>query len=430
MTNPLISLQAQVPSVGNALLTGQNIRANRDERLRRKRRDPLEERLLELQADQAELNLEQSDLGFQQDSRLRDVEIQLAKQQLANGEELSKQRQALLINDFYRNQLSGAAFKDRLPLLEEFSSRLGLEDDGGPPDDLSDEGIARTIAATDAVVSQLESERASSESFGFTEGGLVRDEAGNVFQQINRTARQAGTAESQLVPLDPSISGPVGAVTPVQSSGKTLEEESDIAVQEQREKSDIQTSAAAQRERTKGDIKRSNEMFDDARSIRGEIRTLKDIERLLKGQKGEVPRTGPVWSRLPNITSSAVRLENLGNRLGLNVLQNTTFGSLSEAEMNFALDTALPRNLEAPEMLKWAQDRINAQEKLAGELEIAAEMSRNGMSPAQIQKVMDGRAAQREADERQELTGVDFDPDLWEDLTDEERARVIELKGK
>ena len=57
------------------------------------------------------------------------------------------------------------------------------------------------------------------------------------------------------------------------------------------------------------------------------------------------------------------------NQLGLDVVGSVTFGALSEGELNLALSTALPTGLEGPELVKWAEDKIEAQEKLSAYLE-------------------------------------------------------------
>jgi hypothetical protein len=54
------------------------------------------------------------------------------------------------------------------------------------------------------------------------------------------------------------------------------------------------------------------------------------------------------------------------------VIQNTTFGALSEGEMALALDTALPTNLAPPELRQWLVEHKGAQEKLLSYVESAA----------------------------------------------------------
>lgn len=75
--------------------------------------------------------------------------------------------------------------------------------------------------------------------------------------------------------------------------------------------------------------------------------------------------TGVIASKLPSLTDLAIKLDNVQSRLGLNVIRQTTFGSLSEAELKFALDSALPPKLSEAGLRKWLVDKRDAQEKLA-----------------------------------------------------------------
>lgn len=82
--------------------------------------------------------------------------------------------------------------------------------------------------------------------------------------------------------------------------------------------------------------------------------------------------TGAIQSKLPSVRAASVKLDNLQGRLGLDVVGNTTFGALSEAELKFALDVALPKKLKGQELKQWLIEKRNAQEKLADYVESAA----------------------------------------------------------
>ena len=77
-------------------------------------------------------------------------------------------------------------------------------------------------------------------------------------------------------------------------------------------------------------------------------------------------------SLLPSVRKASVELDNLQGRLGLDVLQSTTFGALSAAELAFALDTALPQKLPPADLRKWMVRKKDAQVKLARYLTEAA----------------------------------------------------------
>lgn len=84
------------------------------------------------------------------------------------------------------------------------------------------------------------------------------------------------------------------------------------------------------------------------------------------GELGAGAKTGAVASRLVSISDLAVKLDNIQSRLGLNVIRNTTFGSLSEAELKFALSSALPQKLSPEALTQWLKDKRAATEKLIG----------------------------------------------------------------
>ena len=79
--------------------------------------------------------------------------------------------------------------------------------------------------------------------------------------------------------------------------------------------------------------------------------------------------SGPLISKLPSFRAESVRLDNLQKQLGLDVIGSVTFGALSQGELDLALSKALPTALDGPELIKWADDKIAAQEKLADYLE-------------------------------------------------------------
>ncbi len=84
---------------------------------------------------------------------------------------------------------------------------------------------------------------------------------------------------------------------------------------------------------------------------------------------GEGAGTGPIESFFPSLKASSIKLDNLQKRMGLTVVGSVRFGALSKGELDLALAVAFPSNLNEPELRKWFQDKINAQEKLGAHLE-------------------------------------------------------------
>lgn len=51
------------------------------------------------------------------------------------------------------------------------------------------------------------------------------------------------------------------------------------------------------------------------------------------------------------------------NQAGLDVISAVTFGALSKGELDLAMDTAVPQNLDEPELRAWLVERADALDK-------------------------------------------------------------------
>lgn len=152
-----------------------------------------------------------------------------------------------------------------------------------------------------------------------------------------------------------------GAVPLGADAGATQE-----VVQERISKQEAEKTAM--QENVKAASKRSDEAFARLEKVRANIANYDEAIRLID----QGAETGVVAARLPSFRQASIALDNLQGRLGLDVIGNTTFGALSEAELKFALNTALPKNLEGPALKDWIMRKKAAQEKLAAYLEQAA----------------------------------------------------------
>jgi len=130
---------------------------------------------------------------------------------------------------------------------------------------------------------------------------------------------------------------------------------------------DLTTRATKEAENV---TKTSKEYFDQLQNIEGNIRNYAEGIRLIRE---EGANSGVIARRLPSLTAASQKLDNLRNRLGLDVVGGTTFGALSEAELAMALDTAMPNNLQPEQLAKWFEDRMTAQQKLADILDGAVQ---------------------------------------------------------
>lgn len=224
--------------------------------------------------------------------------------------------------------------------------------------------------------------------------GSRRDELIQKFDARNRQLQAAGQQPMPITELQSRMKiegiaapAPSGAKSPVQSSkimagglvqlvrkdGTTEVVSPDkakielVKVAEQRG-AELQGLRAGERAEAKTASKVAADSFKGLSAIRKNIINMDEgIDLLDEGAK-----TGAIQSRLPSIRASSVKLDNLQGRLGLDVIGNTTFGALSESELKFALNTALPKGLNETELRQWLVDKRTAQNKLAEYLEEAA----------------------------------------------------------
>ena len=83
-------------------------------------------------------------------------------------------------------------------------------------------------------------------------------------------------------------------------------------------------------------------------------------------------QSGILEKYLPAIGTSTASLRNSMNRMGLDVIGSVTFGALSAAEMNLAMETAVPRNLNPMQLRKWLSEKKRVQGLAADALSNAA----------------------------------------------------------
>lgn len=124
----------------------------------------------------------------------------------------------------------------------------------------------------------------------------------------------------------------------------------------------------AEKEAGKAAIKASGEAADKIPVIQDSIRIYDEMLETLAEGAG----TGAVQSRLPSVKAASIKLDNLQKKLGLNVIQNTTFGALSEKELDFALDSELPKNLDEAALAEWIHNKKESQQKLLDYVQEAA----------------------------------------------------------
>lgn len=165
------------------------------------------------------------------------------------------------------------------------------------------------------------------------------------------------------------------------------------------------TAMAFATDRGKSQSKTLNDFTGQMQPIDDGIRLMKSaIEQIDAGAE-----SGPIARLFPSFRSATIKLDNIQQNLGLNVLQTTTFGALSEAELDLALESTFPLSLQPQELKKFLQDKIAAQEKLQDYLfEAVAFMNEPGNT---LDKFLVKRRAEKKGNEPggtgQTFTGPD-----------------------
>jgi len=131
---------------------------------------------------------------------------------------------------------------------------------------------------------------------------------------------------------------------------------------------ELQGLRAGERGAAKNAQTQALKAFEGVAGAREKIKLFDEAIDLLRNGAG----TGSVERIFPSFKAASVALDNVQGRLGLNVIQNTTFGALSEAELKFALSTALPTGLNEPQLAEWIKQKRDATDKLADYLTNAA----------------------------------------------------------
>lgn len=103
-----------------------------------------------------------------------------------------------------------------------------------------------------------------------------------------------------------------------------------------------------------------NDLVEKIQAAETNISSYKDVvDAIADGAK-----SGAINNMFPTFRDSTVKLRAAQRELGLNVIQNTTFGALSQGELDLAMQTALPTNLSSEALQQHVLDKQAAQYKL------------------------------------------------------------------
>jgi len=194
----------------------------------------------------------------------------------------------------------------------------------------------------------------SGRGMGFSGKDTFKDEEGNHFSSTEIRDNTTGKIVTSVQAMDGSDKKPVGKLSRVNALGLTDQE----VIKHEAKKTGMTA-------KVKRHEKAVDELTSQLSGFNEEARLLAEAERLLK--TGNVS-TGTIQNMFPSFEADTIKLQNIGQRLGLNIIQNTTFGALSEAEMRLAMQTGFPSDMQPEALLQWTRDRRAARAKLKQEI--------------------------------------------------------------
>lgn len=107
-------------------------------------------------------------------------------------------------------------------------------------------------------------------------------------------------------------------------------------------------------------VEARNDLVEKIQAAETNISSYKDVvDAIADGAK-----SGAINNMFPTFRDATVKLRAAQRELGLNVIQNTTFGALSQGELDLAMQTALPTNLSSGALQQHVLDKQAAQYKL------------------------------------------------------------------
>lgn len=127
-------------------------------------------------------------------------------------------------------------------------------------------------------------------------------------------------------------------------------------------------------EAVKGAVKAGQKYAEKSDVFREQIFKLDNAIDIIEKGLSQNQNLGLGWvrSRLPKFNPFAIRMQQAARELGLGVVQQVTFGALSEKELELAMATGMPTTFKPAEALKWLKDKRAAQQKLKNEMDKAA----------------------------------------------------------
>ena len=199
------------------------------------------------------------------------------------------------------------------------------------------------------------------------------------------------------------------------NTGKTSIEFLDgVKGQTAAEKTKMELEAKEKERDTEFAQEKSVDLFKSTENLASQINNLEAVkEQLDKGAS-----TGWLDQWTPTFRAPTIALQNAVNRLGLDIIGGTTFGALSESELRFALDTAVPTTMAPEDLKKWVNEKIRVQTKLREEILRQARKLSGGMGWGEWVKETD-ELAQEARKAREAASGQQAQPEQATQAADE-----------
>ena len=254
------------------------------------------------------------------------------------------------------------------PLAIDYAQKriAAMQDQNDPRKQMEFEQARLNLEYRKAQIDKMEREAAGGDESARVQSSVVLDDGTSVMVMNNGQRRV-------LSPTGEEVSGQQAADAIRSAREYTVENQRDIygGRREGTLSADINLGGPAAGAKKGGEktMEAGFSAWEDYGKLRTSLGNLDEaIAAIDSGAK-----SGMVYNMLPNITEASASLQNAMDRMGLDVIGSVTFGALSKAEMDLAMETAAPRNLQPAELRKWLVRKRDAQQKASDMLADAAQ---------------------------------------------------------
>ena len=335
------------------------------------------------------INAQQRELGAQANNEAFD------RQKQQNTRQDSLQKANTLLG--YAKQVKGVPMAQRRTFIDtidkEMMSGLGVDPEALDKLQLDDASLDTSIAQLEGALSSASQEQEQAAPVSIQErqaniaalnGGL--DESGRLKPRDQLSAQQEAAAVN-LGLLS-------RAATAASEFGDREQAKLDAQLNTRPEIESAVTTAKAEAGDVQDYIKQATPKLA---AIRKNIQNYDDVITAID----DGASTGFIQSKLPSFSAASTDLDNIRGKLGLDVVGASTFGALSESELAFALDVALPDTKNPKELKAWVTRKRDAQEAALKDIRDSVAFLNDGNTMADL-IAEGGRRAESKASSTQQ----------------------------